>query len=191
MTRGGTTAPCAVVLAILASLMVSCMKDRNPQIAQLVANIETVEQWSRSAEARDRAEWLRRSVAWDIVAVVKMTLAAGDADQGGIDELLRSGLAEVAAGPGDQVVALVHEWRRSLGSGACTTGAASDDDQRWLRERLTLPAPRGAGPESRQALDGYARRATATHDVVRVDCGGPAHLLVGVLEGRLVVVVRE
>lgn len=191
MTRGGTTASCAVVLAILASLMTGCMKDRNPQIAQLVTNIETVEQWSRGPEARDHVDWLRRSVAWDIVAVVKMTLAAGDADQDRIDELLRSGLAEVAAGPGDQIAALVLEWRRSLGGGACKTGAPSDDDLRWLRERLALPAPRGAGPESRQALDGYARRASATHDVARVDCGGPTHLLVGVLEGRLVVVVRE
>jgi hypothetical protein len=189
MTRAGT--PCAVVLAMLASLVTSCMKDRNPQIAQLVSNIETVEQWSRGPAAKEHVDWLRRSVAWDIVAVVKMTLAAGDADQDRIDELLRSGLAEVAAGPGDHVVPLVNEWRQSLGGGPCKTAAPSDDDLRWLRERLTLPAPKGAGPESRQALDGYAKRAGETRDVVRVDCGGPAHLLVGALDGRLVVVVRE
>jgi hypothetical protein len=190
MTRGRTTA-LAVVLAILASLVTSCMKDRNPQIAQLVSNIETVEQWSRGPTSKEHVDWLQRSVAWDIVAVVKMTLAAGDADQDRIDELLRSGLAEVAAGPGDQIVPLVNEWRRSLGTGPCKTTTPSDDDLRWLRERLALPAPRGAGPESRQALDTYARRATETRDAVRVDCGGPAHLFVGVLDGRLVVVVRE
>jgi hypothetical protein len=191
MTRAGTPAPWAVVLAMLASLVTSCMKDRNPQIAELVSNIETVEQWSRGSAAKEHVEWLRRSVAWDIVAVVKMTLAAGDADQDRIDELLRSGLAEAAAGPGDYVVPLVNEWRRSVGGGPCKTTAPSDDDLRWLRERLTLPAPKGAGPESRKALDSYARRATETRDVVRVDCGGPGHLLVGVLDGRLVVVVRE
>jgi hypothetical protein len=108
-----------------------------------------------------------------------------------MDSLLRSGLAELAAGPGDHVASLVNGWRRTLGSGKCRIGGASDDDLRWIRERLTLPPPKGAGAESQQALAGYARRASDTRDVVRVDCGGSAHLLVGVLAGKLVPIMRE
>lgn len=179
------------VLFVVANLLSGCMKDSHPQIAQLVSNIETVEQWSRGPESKQHVDWLARSVAWDIVAAVRMTQAAGDADVDSIDELLRSGLAEIAAGPGEHIPPLVSEWRRTLGSGACKTGAASNDDLRWSRERLTMPAPKGAGSDSRQSLAGYARRASDTRDVVRVDCGGAARLLVGMLDGRLVVLVRE
>lgn len=167
------------------------MKDSHPQIAQLASNIETVEQWSHGTNSKQQVDWLARTVAWDIVAVVKMTQAAGDADADSIDELLRSGLAEAAAGPGEHIPSLVREWRHALGSGHCKTGAASDDDVRWFRERLTMSAPKGAGPESRQSLAGYARRASETRDVVRIDCGSAARLLVGVLDGRLVVALRE
>jgi hypothetical protein len=167
------------------------MKDSHPQIAQLVSNIETIEQWSRGLDSKQHIDWLARSIAWDIVAAVKMTQAAGDADADSIDELLRSGLAEATAGPGEHIPSLLNEWRCTLGSGGCKIGAASDDDLRWFRERLTMPAPEDAGPESRQSLARYAQRASDTRDVVRVDCSGAAHLLVGVLDGRLVVVVRE
>lgn len=188
-TAAGHTATLAVLVSLV-SLLSGCMKDSHPQIAQLVSNIETVEQWSRGPDSGQHVDWLARSVAWDIVGVVKMTQAAGDADADRIDELLRSGLAEIAAGPGEHIPSLVSEWRRTLGSGACQTGAGSDDDLRWFRERLTMPAPKSAGPESRQSLAGFARRASDTRDVVRVDCGGAARLLVGLLDGRLVVVVR-
>jgi len=85
----------------------------------------------------------------------------------------------------------VNEWRHALGTGACKAGAASGDDLRWFRERLAMPAPKGAGSESQQSLAGYARRATEARDVVRIDCGGTAYLLVGMLDGRLVIVVHE
>lgn len=197
------------ILAAVATLINGCMKDNHPGLVELVKKIEAVDQWSRSLEWREHAAWLNRTVAWDIVLVVKMTWAsrrlteqngsngADDwaardlADEGGVDSLLRSGLTEVAAGPGDHAVSLVGRWRQTLGSGRCRTGAASDDDLRWIRERLTLPPPKGAGPESRQALAGYAKRASDTRDVVRVDCGGAAHLLVGVLAGKLVPIMRE
>lgn len=179
------------MLVVVANLLSGCMKDSHPQIAQLVSNIETVEQWSRSPESKQHADWLAHSVAWDVVAVVKMTQAAGDADADSIDDLLRSGLAEVAAGPGEHIPSLVKEWRHILGSGACKMGAASEIDLHWFRDRLTMPAPKGAGTESRKLLASYAQRARDTRDLVRVDCGGAAHLLVGTLDGRLVVVVRE
>ena len=187
----GCTLTRPAALAVVATLVIGCMKDSNSQVAQLVSNIEGVEQWSREPQWKERAAWLARSVAWDIVAAVTMTWAAHDVeDQDRVDELLRSGLAEVSAGPGDNVVSLVRDWRRTLGSGRCRVGAASDDDLRWVRERLALPPPRGVGPESRQALAEYAKRANDTRDVVRIDCGGAARLLVGHLAGRLVPLMR-
>lgn len=180
------------VLTFMATLVIGCMKDTHPWIPQLVENIETIEQWSRSPQWKEHVAWLGRSVAWDVVGAVTSTWAIHDLDEAErADEFLRSGLAEVAAGPGDHVVSLVNSWRRSLGKERCRVGAASDDDLRWIRERLTLPPPKGAGPESRQALAGYAKRASDTRDVVRVDCGGAAHLLVGVLAGKLVPIMRE
>jgi hypothetical protein len=101
------------------------------------------------------------------------------------------GLAEISAGPGDHVVALVKGWRRTLGEGHCQVTAASGDDQRWLRERLALPPPRGAGIEARHALAGFAKRAAGTSDVVCVSCGGAARLVVGTLDGRLVPILRS
>ncbi|HEX2692202.1 MAG TPA: hypothetical protein VHN14_36580, partial [Kofleriaceae bacterium] len=150
------------------------------------------EQWSHSPQWKEHVAWLDRSVAWDIVGAVTSTWAIRDlGEEDRTEELLRSGLAEVAAGPGDHVVSLVRSWRHSLGKDHCHVGSASDDDLRWVRERLTLPPPKGAGPESRQALARYAKRASDTRDFVRVDCGGTAHLLVGVLSGQLVPIMRE
>lgn len=186
------------VIAIVTALLNGCMKDLNPQITLLVSNIETVDQWSRGPQWKEHADWLRRAIAWDIVGVVTMTLPDHEVDpeeeverQKGMDDMLRSGLAEVAAGPGDHIVSLVNGWRRTLGTGRCRISPASDADVRWARERLALAAPRGAGPESRQALAGYAKRASDTHDFVRIECGGSAHMIVGVLGERLVPIVRE
>jgi hypothetical protein len=168
------------------------MKDNHPQIAQLTENIETVEQWSAGPQWKEHAAWLDRAVAWDIVAAVAMTWAAREVeDEPRVDGLLRSGLAEISAGPGDHVVALVKGWRRTLGEGRCQVTAASGDDQRWLRERLALPPPRGAGIEARHALAGFAKRAAGTSDVVCVSCGGAARLVVGTLDGRLVPILRS
>ena len=180
------------VFTAMVTLITGCMKDNHPWIPQLVANIETVDQWSRTPEWGEHASWLNRSVAWDIVLAVASTWAIRDLDEEErSDELLRSGLTEVAAGPGDHVTSLVSGWRQTLGSEKCRIGTASDDDLRWMRERLTLPPPKGAGPESQKALAGYAKRASDTRDIVRVDCGGAAHLLVGVLAGKLVPILRE
>jgi hypothetical protein len=192
MTLSCSTARRFVVLAIVATLVSACMKDNNLQVAQLVENLDTVEQWSRGPQGKEHVEWLDRSVAWDVVGAITSTWAIhdlGESEQA--NELLRSGLAEIAAGPGDHVISLVQGWRRSLGTGRCRVDSASEDDLRWLGERLTLPPPKGAGSEPRLALAGYARRASDTRDVVRVDCGGIAHLLVGVLAGKLVPIMRE
>jgi len=181
------------------------MKDNHPLVVQLTENIETVEQWSRGPQAREHAAWLTRAVAWDVVLAEKMTWAArklGEqgsdswpardlADEGGIERVLRSGLAEVVAGPGDHVISHVNTWHEALGKGRCHVAAASGDDLRWLRERLTLPPPKGAGPQSQQSLADYAKRASETRDIVRVDCGGAARLVVGILADRLVPILRE
>jgi hypothetical protein len=169
------------------------MKDKNTQLAQLVEQIETVEQWSHGPQVKEHIAWLDRSIAWDIVAVVTMSWAAQEVDEPErVEGLLRSGLAEVAAGPGDHVVSLVSRWKQALGPEArCRLSTASEEDVSWLRVRLSLPPPKGASTESQQTLAAYATRAGETRQVQRVDCGGAAHLLVGVLAERLVPILRE
>lgn len=180
------------MLVLIVTLAIGCMKDNSPLIAKLADNIATVEQWPHDSDWRERVAWLDRHIAWDITLAITMTWAAHDVeDQERVEELLRSGLAEVAAGPDNYIVSIVNDWRRTLGTGRCRIGAASDDDVRWAGARLAMPAPRGAGPESRQALAGYAKRASDTRDFVRIECGGPAHMIVGVLGGRLVPIMRE
>jgi hypothetical protein len=161
------------------------------QLTQLVAVIESVEQWSRAPQGSERAEWLLHAVAWDVVAAVTMTWAAHEVEeQENVDALLRSGLAEITAGPGEHVVALAQEWRRALGGGRCRIDAAARDELEWVRERLSLPPPPGAGAAARRALADHAARAGDTRGIVRVDCGGSACLLVGQLAGRLVPIMK-
>jgi hypothetical protein len=185
----------AATTLVVATLIGGCMKTTSPQgaaqIGQLIEHIETVAQWSRGPDRAQHTAWLDRAIAWDIVGAVDMTTAAPNIDDSRVDAVLRSGLNELAAGPGDHVASLVTHWRKALGEGSCHSTAASDDDVRWARERLAMPVPRGAGAEVQRALTGYAERAKGTHDFVRIDAGGPAHLVVGVLGDRLVPLQRE
>jgi hypothetical protein len=168
------------------------MKDPTPTIAQLVDHIATVDSWSRSSASKEHAAWLERAIAWDIVAAVAMVSAAREVDdESRVESLLRSGLSEVAAGPGDQIASLVNDWRQTLGAGACRSSPASDSDIGWARMRVQMQRPAGASPASREAIEGYARRAAGTHDFVRIDCGGAARLIVGVLDARLVPIMHE
>jgi len=189
VTLGRTAAYVALVIA---TPSMGCMKDSTPTIAQLVHHIATVESWSRDSTSRDHAAWLERAIAWDIVAAVTMVSAAREVDeQARVESLLRSGLSEVAAGPGEHIASLVNDWRQTLGAGACRSAPASDDDIRWARAQLEMQPPAGAGPASRNTIQGYARRAAGTHDFVGIDCGGAARLIVGVLDARLVPILRE
>lgn len=114
------------------------------------------------------------------------TAAADKIDASRVDAILRSGLNELAAGPGDHIATLVAHWHKALGDGSCRSAAATDDDVRWARERLALPVPKAVGPEVRKALAGYADRAKDAHDFVRIDGSAAAHLVVGVVGDRLV-----
>jgi hypothetical protein len=185
---------------IVASLITGCTKSAgpsnaspataNPKLAQLIVQLDTVEQWSRGPDRKDHVAWLASAVAWDITGAVAMTSAAAEIDDSRVDGLLRSGLAELAAGPGDHAASLVAGWRRALGTASCQSGAATDDDVHWARERLALPVPKGAGPDTRDTLTGYAARAKDTGEFVRIECGGASRLIVGVLGDRLVPIVR-
>lgn len=185
-----------VAAMVAATLIAGCMKATSPQSAaqidQLIQHLETVAQWSREPDRKQHMAWLDRAIAWDIVGAVDMTVAADKLDESRVDAVLNSGLAELAAGPGDHIASLVMHWRKALGSGSCRRGATSDDDVRWARERLTMPIPpRGAGPDVRRTLTSYAERARDTHDFVRVDCGGTSHLVVGMLGDRLVPILHD
>lgn len=194
MILGRTTAT-RVAVIVVATLITGCMKATSPQsatqVSQLIEHIDTVAQWSRGPDRTQRTAWLDRAVAWDIVGVAAMTAAAAQVDDSRVDAVLRSGLAELVAGPGDHIASLVAHWHKTLGAGSCRSALVSGDDIAWVRERLTMPAPRGAGPDVRRALAGYAERAKDTHDFVRIDCGGAAHLVVGVLGDRLVPILRN
>jgi hypothetical protein len=145
----------AATTLVVATLIGGCMKTTSPQgaaqIGQLIEHIETVAQWSRGPDRAQHTAWLDRAIAWDIVGAVDMTTAAPNIDDSRVDAVLRSGLNELAAGPGDHVASLVTHWRKALGEGSCHSTAASDDDVRWARERLAMPVPRGAGAEVQRA----------------------------------------
>jgi hypothetical protein len=183
------------VALLVATLVGGCMKNTSSQsagqISQLIEHIETVAQWSHSADRAQHTAWLDRAIAWDVVGAVDMTATAADIDEKRVDAVLQSGLKELTAGPGDHIASLVARWRKALGDARCRSTAASDDDVRWARERLAMPVPRGAGPEVQRAFAEYAGRAHDTHDFVRIDAGGAAHLVVGVLGDRLVPLQRD
>jgi hypothetical protein len=192
---GRTTAALAVAVVVVATLIAGCMRATPPQsaaqVSQLIEHIETVTQWSRGADRAQHTAWLDRAIAWDLVGAVDMTGAADKIDASRVDAILRSGLNELAAGPGDHIATLVAHWHKALGDGSYRSAAATDDEVRWAPERLALPVPKTVGPEVRKTLAGYADRAKDAHDFVRIDGSAAAHLVVGVVGDRLVPLQRE
>ena len=121
---------------------------------------------------------------------------AADPDTGmlgvDLDELLKSGLAELAVGPAPgEMIERLGGWRVTLGKGACASTAVTSDDAAWLKLQLTLTPPKAANATARAALESYAKRAGAVHAAARITCGGAAALVVGKLDSKLVPLLRK
>jgi hypothetical protein len=182
-----------LVTAVIAStVMMGCTMD-DRQVAELVSQLQNVREWRYDVDsARGHAAWLRANVAWDIVgAHTTMSADAGDL-LSDVDEVLKSGLAELAAGPAPRdMIAQLDGWRVELGTGACAVTSPANDDAAWLKLQLTLAPPKAAAPATRAALEGYAKRATAVRSPARITCGGTAALIVGKLDDKLVPLLRK
>jgi hypothetical protein len=171
-----------------------CTKDDRPQVAELVAQVQHVREWRYDPDAAKRhVPWLRANIAWDILGAQTMTSVEDAGALGSdVDAILKSGLAELAAGPAPRdMIAELDHWRVVLGRGTCESSDATTDDAAWLRAQLGMPVPAGAGEGTRAALRGYVSRAAFVRARVRIRCGGTAALVVGTVDGKLVPLLHE